>query len=257
MNAKGLNPASYFSLNFFDPISEILSEYDAAKIFIEGDAIILAIFEREDSPGGWYGVARACGMALNMLIIIQHYNEKNKKNQLPELELGVGISFQNQVPTFLFDGSNRIMISSAINQADRLSSCSKTARRLFARRKGPFNLYAFQTVSDEDMAGTHDDLLTRYNVNGIELNQEGFAKLSNEIDLKLLKYDLGGGQDRSMLYTGKFPTKSGRYQRLIIREAQIPVIDPATLKIVRVSSRKYYEVCTHPKLYKWVRQNQN
>ena len=256
MNARGLNPASYFSLNFFDPISEILSEYDAAKIFIEGDAIILAIFEREDTPGGWYGVARACGMALNMLIIIQHYNEKNKKNQLPELELGVGISFQNQVPTFLFDGSNRIMISSAINQADRLSSCSKTARRMFERRKGPFNLYAFQTVSDEAIAGTADDLLTRYNVNGIELNQEGFAKLSNEIDLKLLKYDLGGGQDRSMLYTGKFPTKSGRYQRLIIREAQIPVIDPSTLKIVRVSSRKYYEVCTHPKLYKWVRQNQ-
>ncbi|MBI5895200.1 MAG: hypothetical protein HZB24_04030, partial [Desulfobacterales bacterium] len=30
MNYRGLNPASYFSRNFFDPISEILSEYDAA-----------------------------------------------------------------------------------------------------------------------------------------------------------------------------------------------------------------------------------
>jgi len=258
MNSKGLNPASYFSLNFFDPISEILSEYDATKIFIEGDAIILSIFEREDTPSGWYSVARACGIALNMLIIIQRYNEKNKKNQLPELELGVGISYLNQVPTFLFDGNNRIMISSAINQADRLSSCSKTGRRLFAKRKGPFNLYAFQTQSDETMAATADDLLTRYNVNGIELNAEGFVKLSNEIDLKLLKEDFGEKQqDRSMLYTGKFPTKSGRYQRLIVREAQIPVIDPATLKIVRISSRKYYEVCTHPTLYKWARQNQS
>jgi hypothetical protein len=258
MNSKGLNPASYFSLNFFDPISAILSEYDASKIFIEGDAIILSIFEREDTPAGWYSVARACGIALNMLIIIQHYNEKNKKNQLPELELGIGISYLNQVPTFLFDGNNRIMISSAINQADRLSSCSKTGRRLFAQRKGPFNLYAFQTQSDAAMASTADDLLTRYNVNGIELNAEGFVKLSNEIDLKLLKQDFGEKQqDRSMLYTGKFPTKSGRYQRLIVREAQIPVIDPATLKIVRISSRKYYEVCTHPTLYKWARQTQS
>jgi len=74
MNERGLNPASYFSLNFFDPISEILSEYDASKIFIEGDAIILSIFERENAPGGWYGVARACGIAINMLIIIQRYN---------------------------------------------------------------------------------------------------------------------------------------------------------------------------------------
>lgn len=255
MNSKGLNPASYFSLNFFDPISEILSEYDAAKIFIEGDAVILAIFEREDTPAGWYSVARACGIALNMLIIIQRYNEKNKQNQLPELELGIGISYLEQVPTFLFDGNNRIMISSAINQADRLSGCSKTGRRLFAQRKGPFNLYAFQTLSDKDMAATADDLLTRYNVNGIELNGEGFAKLSNEIDLKLINLNLGAKQqDRSIFYTGKFPTKSGRYQRLIIREAQVPVIDPATLKIVRISSHKYYEVCTHPKLYKWVRE---
>ena len=45
MNERGLNPASYFSLNFFDPISEILAEYDAHKVFIEGDAIILSILE--------------------------------------------------------------------------------------------------------------------------------------------------------------------------------------------------------------------
>ena len=49
MNERGLNPASYFSLNFFDPISEILSDFDATKVFIEGDAIILAIFERENT----------------------------------------------------------------------------------------------------------------------------------------------------------------------------------------------------------------
>lgn len=255
MNERGLNPASYFSLNFFDPISETLAEYGASKIFIEGDAIILSIFEREDTPNGWYSVARACGLALNMLIIIQRYNKKSKKYHLPILELGIGISYLEKAPTFLFDGDNRIMISSAINQADRLSGCSKTGRRLHAKRRSPFNLYVFQTLSDADMAGTKDDLYTRYNVNGIELNAVGFEKLSREIDLKMLPGDFAEGHDRkSNLYMGKFPTISGRYQQVIIREAQVSVVDPLTLKTDRITSRKYYEICTHPKLYAWARQ---
>src|SRR5262249_27252524 len=44
---RGLNPASYFSLNFYDPINKLLPKYEARKVFIEGDAIILALFERE------------------------------------------------------------------------------------------------------------------------------------------------------------------------------------------------------------------
>ncbi len=257
MNERGLNPASYFSLNFFDPISEILAEYDASKIFIEGDAIILSLFERKDTPSGWYGVARACGLAINMLIIIQRYNKKSKKYKLPILELGIGISFLDNAPTFLFDGNNRIMISPAINQSDRLSSCSKTGRKLFSDKKGPFNLYVFQTLSDEEIAGTADDLFMRYNVNGIELSTAGFEKLSNEIDLKMLEGDFNDphGQ-KSTLYIRRFATLSGRYQRLIIRESQIPVVDPTSLTLARVTSRKYYEVCTHPKLYTWARQMQ-
>ena len=257
MNERGLNPAAYFSLNFFDPISEILSEYDAVKVFIEGDAVILAIFERENTPGDWYGVARACGIAINMLIIIQRYNEKSKRNQLPILELGIGISYNEQSPTFLFDGNHRIMISPAINLADRLSSCSKIGRRFFNEKKGPFSLYVFQTHSDEEMAATSDDLNLRYNLNGIELNGTGFEKLSKEIDLKVMPFDSGDGFSglKSTFFTGKFPTKSGRFQRLIIRESQIPVIDPESMKILRISSRKYYEVCTNPKLYKMARED--
>lgn len=254
MNERSLNPASYFSLNFFDPISAILDEYDAVKVFIEGDAIILSIFERENTPADWYCVARACGIAINILMIIQRYNEKSKKNQLPILELGIGISFLNKAPTFLFDSNNRIMISPAINHADRLSSCSKTGRRLLAKQKRPFNLYVFQTHSDKVMASTADDLYTRYNVNGIELSADAFAKLSREIDLKLMSSKISDkGTAKFNLYTGRFPTKSGRLQRLVIREAQVPVVNPATLDTEKISSRKYYEVCTHPKLYKLAR----
>jgi hypothetical protein len=162
---------------------------------------------------------------------------------------------EDKAPTFLFDANNRIMISSAINHADRLSSCSKTGRKLLADKKGPFNLHVFQTRSDEELAATADDLHTRYNVNGIELSAPGFKKLSHEIDLKALKNEFSDPFGRkSKLYTGKFPTQSGRYQRLVIREAQIPVVHPTTLKSGKITSKKYFEVCTHPKLYAYARK---
>ena len=107
MRNKGLNPASYFSLNFFDPISAVLSEYGASKVFIEGDAIILSIFENEDEIQGNYSVARACGLAIRILQIVHSYNEKNKENNLPVLELGIGICYCQGPPTFLFDGDSR------------------------------------------------------------------------------------------------------------------------------------------------------
>ena len=251
MNARGLNPASYFSLNFFDPITDILSEYDAQKVFIEGDAIILAIFEREDTPSGWYSVARACGMAINMLMIIKRYNKKSQEYQLPVLELGIGICHRSDAPTFLFDGDNRIMISPAINLADRLSSCHKTVRRRLRNNDTPFNLFVFQGTSDAEMKKTADDLLLRYNLNGIELNEIGFRKLSQEIDLKPFYGNIPELQlEKIQLYTGKFPTKTGRYQRLVLREANVPAVDPKDLRELKKTYRKYYEVCTSPAIYK-------
>jgi hypothetical protein len=253
MNKRGLNPASYFSLNFFNPISELLNDYGADKVFIEGDAIILSIYERENAPGGWYGVARACGIAINMLLIISRANEKSKKNKLPVLELGFGINYKNSSPTFLFDGEHRIMISSAINLADRQSSCSKVIRKAMKNKVAPFNLYVFQSETAAVVGKTSDDLMLRYNVNGIELNAAGFKKLSEEINLRALKCDIPELQKkRFTVYTGTFPTTTGRYKRLIIREAHIPKVNPETMEVRELTSQKYYEVCTHPKVYQYV-----
>lgn len=254
MIKRGLNPASYFSLNFFNPISDILKDYGAVKVFIEGDAIILAIFEREKTPEGWYGVARACGIAMNMLFIIKRYNDKSKKNQLPILELGIGINYLKSSPTFLFDGNQRIMISSAINIADRQSSCSKPLRKIFSKLKPPFNLYVYQTASEEDMLKTSDDISVRYNVNGIDLNPDGFKKLSKEINLTTFKTDIPELKRKNIkLHTGKFPLTSGRFQRLVIRESIIRQIHPDTFASLKSTNRSYFEVCTHPAVYQHVR----
>ena len=254
MIKRGLNPASYFSLNFFNPISNILKDYGAAKVFIEGDAIILAIFEREKTPEGWYGVARACGIAMNMLFIIKRYNDKSRKNQLPIVELGIGINYLDSSPTFLFDGNQRIMISSAINIADRQSSCSKPLHKIISKRRPPFNLYVYQIASEEDMFKTSDDIHLRYNVNGIDLNPDGFKKLSREINLTTLKADLPELNMKNVkLHTGKFPLTSGRFQRLVIRESKIRQVNPDTFELLKPTNRSYFEVCTHPAVYLYVR----
>ncbi|MBW2620457.1 MAG: hypothetical protein JRC56_03875 [Deltaproteobacteria bacterium] len=251
MKKRKLNPASFFGLNFFVPITDILFKYAAEKVFIEGDAIILSIIEHEDTLKGWYCVARACGLAIKMLLIVQRYNENSIQHNLPILELGIGICYNDSPPTFLFDEDKRIMISPAINAADRMSKCTKLFRKPTFNHKKPFNLYLYKSASEKGPVDATDDMLLRYNINGIELDAAGFEKLSKEIDLKSIECSIPDLQkEKIKIHTGKFPTVTGEYQSLVIREARIPEIDPDELRVIRLTDQKYYEVCTHPLLYK-------
>ncbi len=253
MKKRGLNPASFFSLNFFVPITGILRKYAAEKLFIEGDAIILSIIEHKDTPKGHYCVARACGLAVKMLHIVQRYNEHGIQHNLPILELGIGICYNDSSPTFLFDEDRRIMISPAINTADRMSKCAKPFHKPTFNNKRPFNLYVYKSASEKDAIAPTDDMLFRYNVNGIELDADGFEKLSKEIHLKSMESYIPDLQkEKIKIHTGKFPTVTGEYQRLVIREARIPEVVPDELRVIRQTDQKYYEVCTHPKLYESV-----
>jgi hypothetical protein len=255
MKSQNLNPASNFSLNFFDPISKILSLYGAVKVFIEGDAIILAIFEHEGTPGRWYGMARACGLSINVLNIVKKYNSINQKNGLPSLDIGVGIGYNDAPPTFFYDGSNQIMISPAINVADQLSGCNKALRERLSNANLPFNVYVLQPALDSSTALLSDFAFLRYNVNGIELSPEGFEKLNREIHLKCIESQLQDIHPVPMvLYTGTFPTVAGNYQRLVIRESVIPEVALTNLNPIRQTDKKFYEVCTNPKVYDHVKQ---
>ena len=247
MTARGLNPASYFSLNFFDPISAILNEYAAAKVFIEGDAIILSIFETEDKASGSYSVARACGMAIRILQIVQRYNIQNKENNLPILELGIGICVSSGPPAYLFDGDSRIMISPAINQADRLSSCDKKLRRRLKNQNPLFNLFVFKNEADDET----QDFCLRYNVDGIELAEDAFKKLKKEINLKTINYG-AGNNEIVKLYTGKLPTINGNYQQIAIREAIVYEVKLETMDVISETKRNYYEVCTNQEIYDFI-----
>ena len=254
MKSKKLNPASNFSLNLFDPIGKILSQYGAVKVFIEGDAIILTIFEYQDSPGRCYSVSRACGLALNILMIVKAYNERNRKSRLPRLDLGVGIGYADSAPTFFYDEDNQIMISPAINAADRLSRCDKTLRQQLYGKKLPFNVYEMEPKLDPETAVLFNAKVLRYNVKGIALAPGGFWKLAKEIHLDKLECLIPEIQQEPLtFYTGQFPTVAGNYQRLVIREALIPEVALKDLSVIRLTENPYYEVCTHPAVYQYVK----
>ena len=115
-----------------------------------------------------------------------------------------------------------------------------------------FNLFVFKNARGEENEEIADDPYIRYNVNGIELTEDGFAKLENEINLKSIMYPVGKN-NKVNLYTGKVPTLNGDYEPVVIREATILAVKPETLDVIGDTYRKYYEVCTHPEIYEYVK----
>ncbi len=255
MKEKGLNPATNLSMNFYDPITGLLSEYGAKKVFIEGDALIISIFEYADAPEDWYAVARACGLAVNMMMILHRYNKENKDHGLPPLEIGIGISLADEAPTIFFDENTQVLISPAINEADRLSSCDRVLMNYFAGKKLPFRLYLFAVDPAEAPENPLiPNPILRYNVMGIELSEPAFAKLADEIHLQRIECRIPEiHKEPIIVHTGKFPTKSGSFQRIIVREARIPTISPRSLAITGISGRSFYEVIYHPRIYDYVK----
>ncbi|MEM7364650.1 MAG: hypothetical protein AAF525_11540, partial [Pseudomonadota bacterium] len=211
---QGLNPASYFSTRFFDPITDVLKVYGATKVFIEGDAVILGIYEHDDAPDQWYAVARACGLAVEMLDIVNAKNRHSMQVGLPKLEIGIGICFEDEKPLFLFDEGRPIMISSAIGDADRMSGCSWKLRAVY--KPDPFNVGVFDIVDGEGEKG--QDVL-RYNVNGVLLDKDAFKKLKSEIVLK--RHGVKMGESQAIMFVGKYPDVAGKERDLVIREGRI------------------------------------
>jgi hypothetical protein len=137
------------------------------------------------------------------------------------------------------------MISPAINQADRLSGCNKALRRVLDKNDQAFNfhLYVCQTANGHNKALSEDEIVLRYNVNGIELNEAGFEKLAAEIDLKTINCLIPEIQkDPIIIHTGKFPLVTGGFQRLIVREDWVLELNQADMNILGIVNRKYYEV---------------
>jgi class 3 adenylate cyclase len=251
MMDKGMNPASYFSLNFYDPVNKLLEKYGAQKVFLEGDAIILAILEREGEAQ--LAVSRMCVLAREVIEIVRGYNDLMQRSGMPGLELGLGITLQDSAPLYLMDGEHQIMISEALNESDRLSSCNKRARKVMEPQAGPFHVYAFQ-AAEIDENGNPEDVILSFNLGGIRMNEAAFRKLQQEITLEPLKVKLPASMASSdkgeyRLFTATVPVDHAIFRKIVVRESRIPRIDPADFSVKGWTERSYYEICTDQAIY--------
>lgn len=246
LRKRDLNPASHFSLNFFEPINKLLENYGAKKVFIEGDAVILSIFEYEDTPYQWLCVAHACGLARKILQVVDDQNVKNRQTGLPELELGLGIAFSDEAPTFLYDEGREIMISPAINRADQLSSCSAAVRNsAYGKRLGR-GVLVLAPQPSEQVNKVASDKLVRYNVNGIELDVPAYYKLKSELAFRKVELQTGKRARNDHLLVARYPDLEGHMHALVIREAEVTLWDGERPGKRAADGRCYYQVITDP-----------
>src|ERR1700692_1278378 len=255
---KDMNAASYFSLNFYDPVNKLLAKYGATKVFLEGDAIIVALLER---PGEtMLSVGRTCVLAWEIVNLLREYNELLERSGLPALEVGLGISYQDSPPLYLMDGEHRIMISDAINESDRLSSCSKQVRKKVAPDAGVFQVYSVLTGEDSDEGPSGEpateEMRLNYNVGGICLSEPAFLKLQQEISLapwavSTTESGFNGRwvDEQREFFIGTVPIANGAFRKIVIRKSRIAQVDVRDLTILHWTDRYYYEVCANPAVY--------
>lgn len=241
---RKLNPATHFSLNFFGPITALLEDFGATKVFVEGDAVILSLLEHDESSPGRLNAAQACGLARKMLAVVDAQNAQNRKHDLPGLEIGLGITYADGPPTYLYDGDREIMISSAINRADQLSSCSPALRKApLCTNRGGRGIEVAVVAADEARSCAGETLL-RYNVDGVELEQAAFQKLKRELALRRVEVILPGDIEATRFYVTRYPDRKGMAHWLAVREAPIRCWRDGQLGEPDPSGRCFYEVIT-------------
>jgi hypothetical protein len=263
---KGMNAASYFSLNFYGPVNKLLAKYGATKVFLEGDAIIVALLEREGEA--MLSVGRTCVLAWEIVNLLREYNELLERSGLPQMEVGLGIAYQDSPPLYLMDGEHRIMISDAINDSDRLSSCSKQVRKKIAPDAGVFQVYSVQiggagNNNNNDSASAEagaEEMRLNYNVGGICLSEAAFHKLQQEISLSSCAANSGEPEfaglftgpwidEQREFFLGTVPIANGVFRKIAIRKNRIAQVDVRDLSILHWTDRWYYEVCANPAVY--------
>lgn len=196
-------------------------------------------------------VSRACVLAREIIEIVRGYNALLERAGLPTLELGVGISYQDSAPMYLLDGEQRIMISDALNESDRLASCNKRVRKNITQGQNPFNVYSFQTTGNGDAAANPDDFILNYNLNGIRMSEAAFRRLEQEIQLEPCRVELPQlwGNEGYRLHAGLVPVGNDIFRKIVVRASRVAQIDPNDFSLRCWTERCYYEVCINQAVY--------
>ncbi len=229
---RGLNPASHFEQHFFQPVNALVQRFGGEKVFIEGDAVIVQFPDYHGANGPPFPVARACDLATEILRTVRRHNRGCAAYGLPALELGIGVTYNDRPPTYLFDADHRIVISAAIGRADRLSSTTRDPD--IRACVGPEHRVAYYEPPPTHGKGATETLI--HNVNGIALEPAAFHKLCSEVELRPAR--AGAGR----LYRAQYPDCGRKGRGLWVREHAVAPHPAGQAPPARLARRPLYEV---------------
>src|SRR5690242_21013766 len=111
-------------------------------------------------------------------------------------------------------------------------------------RSSLFRLFVFQPGMEGAQEDEIDEFLIRFNLNGEELNQEGFDKLSEEIALQSVEVEceMPWGQELTTFFLGQAPIGEA-VEPILLRRGHVRQL-LSDGRIGPEGQRAYYEVCT-------------
>ena len=115
-----------------------------------------------------------------------------------------------------------------------------------------FRLFVFQPGVEGAQEDEADEFLIRFNLNGVELNDEGFAKLTEEIALQSvdLECEMPWGKEKTTFFLGQAPIGDAVEPILLRRGFVRQLLSDG--RIGPEGQRAYYEVCTDPRVLELV-----
>jgi len=253
MRQCSLNAAAHFSRYLYDPLGRLLERFDAQKVAVQGDVLIFSILEYGGDGCESRAVARACCVATGLLDLAGTLNAENERLGLRRIELGLGIAYADESPTYLHDHGHTVTLSPAIGRSGRLAACHTLLRGAceFPAGRG---LCVATSVREEDPGGRLGEELIRCNVNGIEIDAAAFAQLNVEIRLRRFSIRNRRGGRATVLHAGSCPDVTGENHRLVVNEQPVRLWLGRQLLDAVDDGRRYFEVVTDTRLLDRVRE---
>ena len=244
MRRRNMNAASHFSRYFFDPITRSLERFGAQKVAVDGDAVMLAVLEYGGESVAHMAVAHASCLAMKIIGFVDGMNAENERIGLPPLEVGLGLAYADEPPTYLYDHGRKVTISPAIGVARELSSCHALLRQSCSLPGGRGLCVVAPVQGEQDV----NESLVRYNINGIELDPAAFAQLHVELSMRRLSTRDRQSSHREVLFAGICADALGESHLLVVRERRIKLWMGKQLLDTHDDGRRFYEVVTDARL---------
>lgn len=249
---RNLSAAEHFSRLFYDPLNRLLDRFGASKIAVEGDALVLSILERGGNSSEHLSVARGCSLAAAILAQTAEMNRENAREELPPIELGLGVAYANEPPTYLYDHVRKVTVSPVTGVAKRLAGCHEPLRHSCLQQVGQ-GVFLVQPVQRGASSVHSEDPLESCNINGIYLDAAAFAQLNAEISLRQAVLRDKDGKRRVVLHVGHCADLHGGSLWLVVREHRARLWIGQRLLEPQQPGPLYYEVVSDPQMIARVR----